>query len=176
MPVLAWTALLVAAVLSIGVGYFAWTISAKKAARATSVLESAEESVKQAALIKLHALVRDTRDERARLESIARTDINTVLDTIETVGRDTNTKIEIGQAASGAAPTLEAPLQATTFTISANGSFAKLSQVVALLEVLPIPSLIEEMQLERIESADPKAPPWRLVMRIRIFTTTELSV
>ena len=173
--VLSWAALLGAVAMWAGVALFAWMIAAERSERISRIENSAQESVQRSALQKLHALARDTREERGLLETLAQSDISDILDTIEAVGRDAGVSIEIGQASTGAAPTEESSLQTTALLFSAEGTFSKLSQVAALVQVFPLPALVDEVQFERIESASTKAPPWRINVRMRVFTTAELS-
>jgi len=170
---LSYLALLGALLLWSGVAYFAWAISGEEAKRSERIANLEQESIQQSASLKLHALARDTKEDREALESITLVGINSILDGIEGVARDARIPIEIGQAS--AASDSATPLHTTSLTVDASGSFSQVTHAVALLEAFPVPSTIDQVQLERIENADNKKAAWRAVVRMRVFTTGEIA-
>ncbi|OGG79750.1 hypothetical protein A3A39_04470 [Candidatus Kaiserbacteria bacterium RIFCSPLOWO2_01_FULL_54_13] len=173
---ISWGALAVAIALWAGVGFFAWTIAKEESAHASRAAEEVEESVLQSAILRLHALARETKDARARLEGIARRDVVEILDSIEGVARDSGVPIKIGQALAASSDP-SSPLRMASFVIEAEGTFAQVAHVASLLESFPMPSSVNELQFEQLPGSTgakkSKGNIWRVVARMRFFTTVD---
>ena len=166
----------IALILWGGIAYCAWSIHAVQAAYAAKELSTQESEMQQSSILKLHALARDTRESREKLESLAHRDIVEILDSIEKVARDTRIPIEIGEAQSATAGASLAPLKIVSFVIQASGSFSQVLHVVTLLETLPSPSSVTELSFERLpEITRGGKNLWRVVVRARFFTTADIS-
>ena len=177
---LPWVTTLVAIALWIGVGYFAWTIYSQEFLSAEKIADLDQGSVRQAAALRLHALVRDTKEERAKLESVARVDFIEMLEFIEQVGRDVGIPIEIGQAISAPDSGAGSRVRSVGFVVEGEGSFAKVMHAAALFEALPKPSFVDELQFEMIpaSSAGSKKSAvnlWHMVVRMRFISTADIS-
>src|SRR3989344_4859018 len=177
---LPWITILVAIALWVGVGYFAWTIYSQEFLSAKKIADLDQELIQQAAALRLHALVRDTKEERAKLESVARVDIIEMLESVEQVGRDVGISIEIGQAISAPDSGGGSKVRSVGFVVEGEGSFAKVMHAAALFEALPKPSFVDELQFEMIpaSSAGSKksaASLWHLVVHMRFISTAEIS-
>src|SRR3989338_2586157 len=79
-------ALLAAVLVWFAVGLLARTVYVEKQARASNDFNTGYMSAAQDASLRLRALARDTREERALLDRIARADITHIVDTIEGAG------------------------------------------------------------------------------------------
>src|SRR3990167_231014 len=174
---LSWPAFLAAVLIWLSVGLFAWTIRAEKQMRASKDFDTEFIATTQDASLRLRALARDTREERALLDQIAGADITRIVDTIERAGRDAGVALEIGQALSAPSGDTPNPANAVSFFVSAEGTFAAVMRAARLLASLPLPALIEEVQFERIAAAPGRggAAKWQLGVRIRFFTTSDIS-
>ncbi|MBI2612949.1 hypothetical protein HYW59_04055 [Candidatus Kaiserbacteria bacterium] len=170
-----WAALLGALVLSAGVGYFAWMITVAAEEHALKITSMEQEELEHASALRLHALARETKDARTRLEQLSDSDLVEILDTIESLARDTGIPIGIGQAPS-ISSTEASPIRVASFIIEAQGTFSQVAQVVALLESLPTPSSLDELQLERQGSVEggKSAKSWHMVTQMRFFTTADI--
>lgn len=169
-----WVALLAAFALWAGVGYFAWTIADAAEEHRAIIASMEQEELEHATALRLHALARETKDMRTRLEQISNSDLVEILDTIEALARDTRIPIGIGQAPS-IVSTESSPIRIASFVIEAQGTFSQVVQVIALLETLPIPSTLDELQLEQQAGAEGKsAKSWHLVAQMRFFTTADI--
>ncbi len=171
-----WVALAAAVALWAGVGYFAWMITSAAEEHAARIAGMEQEELEHAAALRLHALARDTEDARTKLEQLSDSDIVEILDIIESLARDTGVPIGIGQAPS-ISSTEASPVRVASFIIEAQGTFTQVAQAVALLESLPIPSHLDELQLERLPSAESgksAKSSWRVVTQIRFFTTADI--
>jgi len=173
-----WSVLSAAVLVWLSVGIFAWTIHAEKQARTSNDFDTAYVSAAEDASLRLRALARDTREERALLDGITGADITRIVDTIEIVGRDAKVALEIGQALSAPSGDTPRPANTVSFFVSAEGTFPAVMRAARLLGSLPIPSFIEEMQFERVMATGPSGratPTWRLGVRVRFLTTADIS-
>src|SRR3989344_2866512 len=141
---LSWLTLAVAIVLWVGVGFAAWTISHEESARTVRMTQEEEESIQQAAMLRLHMLARETRGARTELENIAHRDVVEILDLIEGAGRDAGISVKIGESLS-ADSTSDAPFGSATFVVEASGTFAQVVHAAALFESLPAPSSLPQL-------------------------------
>ena len=166
------------------VGYFAWSISDAEAARVSSEATALEEASKFEVDLRIRALARETREARNALESIARTEVISIVEAVEAVGDDAGVRFEILQVAAGTPIPAAAPevptIRPVNIVVTAQGTFPKLVHAATLLHALPLPSEVYQMQFERIPpeaggSAGGSAGGWRFVVRVRVFTIAEIS-
>ena len=66
------------------------------------------------------------------------------------------------------------------FAIEAQGSFASLVQTIRLFETLPVPSQIQEVELQGIPNTGVSASgghdvSWHLTLRLQIITSAQVS-
>jgi len=179
IPYFSWIALALALALWAGVGYFAWAISEEQSAHVSRLSEAEQASVRQEAQLRLHALARETKDARTKLEETARRDVVEILEAVERVGRDAGVPVEIGEALSGSGSDLSSSVHSVAFVVKAEGTFTKITHTAALLESLPVPSFLDELQLEQLPSSGSgksKASSWRLVARMHFLTTADIPL
>lgn len=171
-----WLVLLLAFATWSGVGYFAWVITAVAEEHAARIASVEQEKLEHESALRLHTLARETKEGRMQLDELAEQSIIEILDAVEAISKDARIPLEIGQAPSILAN--EAPIVKTaSFAIESRGTFGQISQAIALLESFPIPSSVDELHIERLQSADVKAKgAWRLVARMRFFTTAEIPL
>lgn len=163
--------------------YAAW-ISAQLDANRSQAKDVQSSSEREIALIRLHALARDTENLRAQLEGLTRSDVIGVADTIDSVGRIAGVKLKIGGAIPESVgqkkgtnnPTV---LHAVNFAVEADGTFASLMHAAELLETLPSPSSVQSLEFNHAPlSADDgsvKSTAWHLTARVRVLTTSDIS-
>ncbi|GEM_PF-1076062 len=176
----AWIAIAAAAAAWAAVAAFAWTIQAEMSTRSSQAADARNTATLEDATIRLHALARDTKDLRDQLDSLAQTDVLTVVNTIESVGQVTGVAVKIGDVVpTAAAPATDpnAPtLYEATFVVETDGSFQALMRTAALFEHLPLLSSVDNLELERV-SSDPqgKSGTWHGTARIRVLSTSPFS-
>ena len=175
-----WLVLAFALIAWGAVGYFAWSVSGAEAARVSRQTALAEEAAKFESDLRMHAIARETREERAALEKIARTDLLSIVEAIEMVGEDADVRVGILQIAAGDPISAASPdvptIRPVNAVVEAQGAFGRLVHAAALLQVLPFPSEVYQMQFERIPpEAGGSAGGWRFVARIRVLTTADIS-
>jgi len=161
-----------------GVGYFAWAISSAEAGGLSQIVSMEQESAEYTAVLRQRAVARETKEARATLENIADADVVQMLETIEAVAEETRIPIQVGQGLSVSTSGSVSPVRSVSFIVEAQGTFAQVVHTAALLESLPAPASFGELQLERLSSASGGSGQntWRMVARVRIFTTADIPV
>lgn len=174
----AWGMLVVALACWVGVGYFAQSVVSLRSAQANALAALEKKFLEHAAVLRLHALVRDTKDARAQLEGIADNGVIATLELIEAVGRDTGVELQISQAGPGALEA-ESRTRSLAFVVQGEGTFARVMQTIALFESLPAPSAIDSVQLVYVPDNDAstkaRGDRWGAVIRLHFLTTSDLS-
>lgn len=174
-PYFAWAALIGALFAWLGVGYFVWAIASEKAVRSELELSTEQAVVQQSAAIRLRTVARETKEARQKLDKVASVDVVEMLDLVEEVARASKIPLKINQALSEAPTDPSSRLHAAAFAIEAEGSFQEIMHVLALLEALPVPSSLTDVQFERLPSGSSKRPAWRVVSQVRFFTSTDIA-
>src|SRR3989344_7592842 len=169
---LSFGALLLALLLWSGVLYFARTISAAAEGHRDDLAGMEQQTAEQAAALRLHALSRETKDDRSRLDALSSFDLAEILDAIEALARDVGVPVEITQAPS-ITSSEASPIRTAVFSIEAQGTFAEVARVVALLETMPIPSSLDEVRLERVALSATRSA-WRTIITVRFLTTADI--
>ena len=166
-------------VLGAGIGawilvfFFIWHIEEKKQLLRSSQASVARLESERTSSLQLVSMARDTKDVRSRLDALVRVEVVSMVDTIDTVGKDAGVFIQIGQAIPESAK--NGPLRSVTFQMSAEGSFAALSRAIALFETLPIPSSVEQVRFTYTGGSDSGAKGrWHMSARLRIMTTADI--
>lgn len=157
-----------------GVGYFAWTISIEAEAHRSTIAGMEQKTAENAFSLRLHALARETKNERSRLEEISRTDLAGILDGIERLSKDSGIPMEITQAPS-ISRMESSTMRVLSLSVEALGTFAQVARAVALLETIPIPSTVDELRFERTAGAEGAArSSWRMIASVRFLTTADI--
>ena len=167
--VLAWAAVV----------YFAWTIRSDEIARAASIQNIQESSVKGASAVRMHALAEETTKERAQLEELLKGDVVSIANMIEAVGKTVGVEMKLGAAQQESAPTSDANVRinAVGFVVEAQGKFSALMRAAQMFETLPIPSSIIRLDIERTPNSarGSAAASWHMNAYIRVLTTADIS-
>lgn len=181
---LAWAAVAAAlAAWAVVFIYAAW-ISTQQSVRSSQTADVQSVSDREIAAVRLHALARDTQEQRTQLDTLARTDVIGVANMIDSIGRIAGVTLQIGGATpesagqKAGAGTVSA-LHAVSFVVEADGSFSSLMHAAALLETLPSLSSIQSLEFEHAplsaDSGSARSAPWHLTARIRTVTTADIS-
>jgi len=168
-----WLILFVAVCAWAFVAFFAWSISATKEAHASEKLDAEQQSIKSESIVRIHALARDTVEERATLNSLANLDVISIVDAIEAAGNAAHVEVEIGQALADSPGADKTNARSVNIVVEAQGSFNALMNTAALLYVLPVPSEVTQLQIERLPDSS-GTRKWRLVARILVLTTANI--
>lgn len=183
---LAWFSIIAALAAWAGVVLFALSIETGAQSVTARAGDAQTARDKQALALKMHTLARDISPGRVALEQVLATDPVSITEMISQAGKDAGVALHVSDAISenAAAPTgarsagsANLPhLSAIEFTVEADGSFADLVRSVAFLESLPVPSKVEQLDLDRSE--DSKGAPtssWHLRAQVRILTRSIIS-
>lgn len=178
ISILAWPLLALSIAAWLGVAYAgSWILqqAQEKGAQASS---ADQESDRVAYALRLHSLAADTSQDRADLEALVGKDVVAIAKELEATGKSAGAAASVSSA-SPEGPVKEipggAPLRGISFIVQLQGSYASLMRAVQLYELLPTPSSIQGVEIERLSQADKNSPPWHMTLRIRIFTTADIS-
>lgn len=176
--VIAW-GVVAAAVLAWGaVAAFNGSLGATRAVRETVLANTQQSAVRESGAIRLHMLARDTKDARDQLDALTRTDVLSIANMIDDVGRTAGVKMKIGDVLSG--PSTQTPagprapaLHDVVFLVEADGAFPSLMHAILLLEQLPLFSSVQDLELRRAPAAVSGAGgTWRASIHLRALSTT----
>ncbi len=170
---------MLAIVLWVGVGYAAHMITSTASQRSTDTM-LAQTKVNQAALNRrVEALAENTKENREQLKALAGADVVSIIDIIDAAGKSAGIEARVSDAAVAGTQELEKngdTLRAVVFNVQGAGTFAQVMHAAQLYEKLPLLSTIDQLDIEKVQSTDPKAPPWRINARIRVQTLISVSI
>ena len=146
----------IAALLWLGVFFFAQTIGADSASAAKSIADAKRSAQKRDSDARVATLLEETADARAQLEQTANTDAVSLAGAISKVGTDAGVPVSVSNVVQGPGPKLPpgAVLHpaSLTFSVKASGPFTKLITAAELLSRLPAASSLDHLQLNLSDS------------------------
>jgi len=163
--------------------YASW-ISAQQDALASQVTNVQSVADREIAATRLHALARDTQNQRTQLDGLTHTDVIGIANTIDSIGQIAGVKLNIGGATPGPAAQKASAgsvstLHAVSFVVEADGTFSSLMHAASLLETLPVLSSVESLEfahaLLSTGAGSANSSAWHLTARIRMLTTADIS-
>ncbi|OGG72829.1 hypothetical protein A3A38_02570 [Candidatus Kaiserbacteria bacterium RIFCSPLOWO2_01_FULL_53_17] len=165
MRLLAWGGLAIALTLWGAFGFLLYNLSGERAELARARDAAREEGLRGESAARLRATIQDSEAERAALESVVRVPILEAVEAIESAGKKAGAaEVSIGNASPSAG--MPAGVMAVSVVVNARGSFAALVRMLNVLETLPIPSTLEQFELEKVDSS------WRLTARLRLIVAS----
>jgi hypothetical protein len=149
--------------------YFEFLISDAKTSYVAAVQDAQQQFTEQNSSVSIRAVVQDTAQERAQLDTLLSPDVASIANTLRNVGKAAKVSVKLG----GAVPEYGEPqdtsgIQAVDFTLSADGSFSALMRTEALIETLPLPSSIERFDIQRNAAT---GDSWHMDISTRVLTT-----
>src|SRR3989344_5315573 len=131
------------------IGFFSWSLSAAQAARVSGDAVAGQDAARRETELRLRVLARDTEVLRAALEENTRATPLSIVESIESVGKESGVSLEIGQVLASAPVPSASPSAPSVRTISvvveATGSFTALMYTASLLSSIPLPSTINQI-------------------------------
>ncbi len=127
----------------------------------------------------VQTLADNTKAKRDELSAIAGSDVVPIIEVIDAAGKTAGLKAQVSDAAVGSTQQLGKngdTLRAVVFNVQGEGSFAQVMHAATLYEKLPLLSSIDQMDIEKVQGNDPKAPAWRIAVRIRVQTLISVSI
>ena len=179
----AWLAVAGAVIAWGAFSMFALNIMSQESAIRSHATDAEAITARESTALRLHALARDTKNERDRLDSLASAEVLEIADIIEGVGESAGVKVKIGgavpeissQQSAGGAPSLSA----IGFQVEAEGAFPAVMHAAMLFENLPVLSSVQSLELTRAQggevSSKTKIQLWRLSARIQVMPTADIS-
>lgn len=179
LPYVSWATLVIACLTLGGVVYASMWIRATALEKGKNALSSDERASQAAYMSRIHALASETKNERDALEFLTQADIVSIANAIEAAGNSIGVKARVSAAIPSGSPIGVpggTPIHAVAFIIQAEGSFAGVTKLVKVFESFPMFSTVEQFDIERAQIEGANTLPWRTTIRLRILTTSEISI
>lgn len=161
-----------------GVAFFIQVIHAREVATAKAIADARQEHVSEESRGQMVSVFESTAAGRQYLTDILNVDLLALADRVTAVGADAGVALRVSNATPENKPLTKkgaaaSALSVVHLTIDAEGSFEKLFNALALLESLPIPSKIEEVNFTRAD--DTSDTPWSMKVRMRVLTALPIN-
>jgi hypothetical protein len=171
--------LIAAIIVWLSVGFFAYTIHTEQAHYIAQVQDEINRSDQMSADALLHVVASSSIKRSQQLDALIAPDVQTIINTIRSVGTTSGATIKISAAMPGNAPTNQKDIHAVAFVIESTGSFAELMRTLALFEALPLPSSIDTVDLSYIPqdgtTTSHGARLWHMNIKMQVLTTAVVS-
>ena len=183
LTLLSWILLAIAICAWIMAAVFLWLIQSENASYVAG-LGDAQITAKQDATAEyVHGVVRDAAGDADELNKILQIDPVAFVKKVQAAGRETGVDIRISSVfpenvSLRTKPKDAPPIYAFGFTVESEGSFASLIRVLRVLETLPAPASIGQIDFDHVgatERAGVPTGPWKITVRVRVLTTTNIS-
>jgi Tfp pilus assembly protein PilO len=117
-----------------------------------------------------------TKDQRASIDALVGMDIVSIVNTIEDTGivAGVGAKVINAESDVNVIKIGNESLRAVLFRVEATGSYAALAHLVELYERLPMLASIDQIDIER--QGDARAGTWNMIVRIRVFTNSPVTI
>ena len=176
---ISWVTLMLAIIAWSFIGFFSWSLSVAQAARVSGDTVAGQDAARRETELRLRVLARETEVLRAELEEDTRATPLSIVESIESVGKESGVSLEIGQVLASAPVPSASPSAPSVRTISvvveATGSFTALMHTASLLSSIPLPSTINQLHFELPPtSASNPSSLWHLTARVSVLTTAEI--
>ncbi len=148
-------------------GYIVLSFGSERDAYATLLSDNEMKDARERAVSRLRGSVRDTREERETLESLVAVDVIQAVSTIEAVGEATGATVRIDGATSGAA---SEHVRTIVVAVTLEGSQASILRALTVLETLPFPAVVENVDLTGTQEGE-----WSARLRVRFITTSNIG-
>lgn len=146
--------------------YGTMLLGSEREAYAVALEDKGRDEIRAEVRTRLRATVRDTEAGRNMLDSMTQYSIVEAVEAIEAAGGAAGVRnISISQAYPQ--ETTAKNVSAVSVLARAEGSFTSLLRAVSLFETLPLPSVIEQMELQELEEG------WALNVRLKVLLATE---
>ncbi len=174
---ISWGLLALAILAWAAVGLFAWTIQGDESAQAIDIQATQQSSTAQTSEIRMHALAQDTASNRSALSALLNVNIVSIVNMIQASGKANGVDAKVSNALPETLPfNTSGPnaIGAVGFTVEATGIFSALIHVAQLLETLPIPSSLDELDIQETPSltGTPATGEWQMNASVNVLTTS----
>ncbi|MBI2048566.1 MAG: hypothetical protein HYT30_01425 [Parcubacteria group bacterium] len=147
-----------------GLGWIVLTVRADMAALADLEFAYSEAQQKYSYSASIKSLLRDIAGEREQLYMLTQhLDPVKVIHDIESAAQAAKIKMTVQAVKVGSAPASDPTLEPFIVSLEATGTFEQLQHFITLIELLPFPSRVEQIRLERREKN------WHLEAVIHVY-------
>jgi len=157
--------------------YAGFAIDSTALGEAQTIAAQQQQSDQAGYQDRIHSLAAQTTLQRLQLGTLTSTDVVTIVTLLETTGKSVGAKVSTALPEGGSV-TLPGGgvLQPIAFVVDASGSFSSLMHALALYETLPIPSQVEQVDLEYVTTTPgASAGSWHLTAHVRVLTSADIS-
>lgn len=173
----AWGLIIIAIAAWTAAIFFAMAVAGMESDRAASAQATQQTSAAQTSAVRMHALAQDSAPQRAALDALLDVNVVSIVDMINATGKATGVDLKVSGALPETTPGSSlgpATVGAVGFTVEASGTFPALMQAAQLLETLPIPSSVEQLDISQIPNSGgtSSAGKWQMNASIHVLTTS----
>jgi len=177
---LAWFSLLIAIFAWVGVGFFAYQIGVLEDARAADSQSSQQRSQRSLQASYLHGIVSSSANERAQLDTLVAVDPSSLANMIDSAGTSAGVGLTISNASADNVSSVagKTTAQGFSFLATSEGSFASVLYAAALLESLPVPSSVVEINLSHGMDSSGTAgnnAAWQMNAQVQVLSASNMS-
>ena len=178
--ILTWFLALLAVLAWAGVGFCAYQIGTLEDARAADTQSSQQQSEQSVQASYLHGIVSSSADERAQLDTLVTVDPASLADMINSAGTSAGVSLTISNASAEEISSVggKTTTQGFGFLATSQGSFASVMYAAALLESLPTPSTVQEINLTHTQNTSGKAggnAAWQMNAQVQVLSASNAS-
>lgn len=163
----------------VGVVLFSQSIQAQEADVVSTLQSQEQSSDAQSSSVRLHALAQDAAPQSAVLDTALQNDVVSIANTLQAAGTPAGVKLTISGALPEAAPSSDAgasQIQAIGFAVEGSGSFSAVMRVAQLLETLPLPSSVQQLDIQRVDnSSGVPTAAWHMNAYVHVLTSAPIS-
>ena len=172
--------MLLAIIAWMGVGLFAYQISLLEDARDADAHSSQQQSQQSVQASYLHGIVLNSVEQRAQLDTLTAIDPTSLAEMINTAGTSAGVSLAISNASAENVSSVggKTIAQGFSFLTTSQGSFASVMYAAALLESLPIPSVVQEINFTHTEAmpgATGNKAAWQMNAQVQILSASNVS-
>ena len=178
--IFAWTLLVLAAIAWAGVIFCAYQINVLEDARAADTQSSRQQSQQSVQASYLHGIVSSSAVSRSQLDALISVDPTSLANMIDSAGRSAGVDLAISNASAENVSSVEGKTvaQGFSFLATSQGSFASVMHAAALLESLPIPSTVLQINLSHPQSVSGSTgagTTWQMNAQIQVLSASNIA-
>lgn len=181
--IFSWIFLTLAVCSWVGVGFFAWNIMSLNAQRALNIAAQKNSTNETGVATWVYTTTANTQQERGQLESYVNMDPVALIKTLTTTAKAIKFDIAVTSAGSegGTGQIQPSGTHSFGFITQSQGTFSSLMRGVQLLETLPAPSAIQQLELIRSvpltnSTSTRGGDSWNMNVHVQVLTNAQLSL
>ncbi|HVM73332.1 MAG TPA: hypothetical protein VMU13_00425 [Candidatus Paceibacterota bacterium] len=177
---LSWIYCILAILAWSGVGLFVTTIQTLGNDRLSQAQLNAQQSLQSAHVVNQHDMLMSAASETGQLDTLGVIDPASFAHMITTAASTTGVNITIENASQGSVTVVDShtSVQSFTFSVATQGSFALVMKAAQLLESLPAPSSISQLEFTHVPaiSGSPSSvASWQMTAQVLFLSVSNAS-